>query len=91
MDYVMPSCEIITHKISESMDHKISIADKIRIRLHLLFCKLCTRYRDQLLIIQKVIGRYNQGDAVEIEPEEGQRLSDTARKKIIENLNKQNK
>lgn len=88
MDFFMPSCEIITHKISESMDHKISIADKIRIRMHLLFCELCTRYRDQLIVLQKMISKYSQDDVAEIEPEKEPRLSDNARKKIIENLNK---
>ena len=91
MDYVMPSCEIISHKISESMDHKISLTDKIRIRMHLLFCELCTRYRDQLLMLQNMIGRYSQDDLAENDLEKKTGLSDSARKKIIENLNKQNK
>ncbi len=53
-----PSCDIITHKISKSMDSKVSFRDKLEIRIHLLNCKLCLRYRDQLLSIQAMLHRY---------------------------------
>ena len=55
MSKMTPACEVITQKISESMDHKISLSDRFRIRFHLLGCKFCQRYEKQLIIMQKMM------------------------------------
>ncbi len=52
---ITPSCKIITHKISESMDHPISSYEKIQIRLHILGCKFCARYRKQLILVHSLL------------------------------------
>lgn len=90
MDSLMPSCEIVSHKISESMDHKISIADRMRVQMHLMVCDLCARYRDQLLTIQKMIGRLYDEDTTP-DSDSSPQLSEDARTRMIENLNEQNK
>lgn len=90
MDSLMPSCEIVSHKISESMDHKISIVDRARVRIHLMVCDLCTRYRDQLLTIQKMIDRLYDEDTIP-DSDSSPQLSEDARIRMIENLNVQNK
>ncbi|NIA31095.1 MAG: hypothetical protein GWP06_14435 [Actinobacteria bacterium] len=85
MSRLTPSCDIITHKISESMDGKISLRDKLEIRIHLLGCNLCTRYRDQLLIIQDMLNKYTK----DVEHEQiltDVSLSETARERIRRNL-----
>lgn len=92
MSRLTPSCDIITHKISESMDSKISLRDKLQIRIHLMGCKLCTRYREQLLVIQDMLNRY----AENLEQDQPQNktdvaLSDAARERILEKLVKNNK
>ena len=87
MDFVMPSCEIVSHKISESMDHKISMVDKIRIQMHLMVCDLCARYRDQLLAIQKMIDGYYADDSHPVS-DINIKLSEKARTRIIENMHK---
>ena len=37
--------------VSESLDHKLPLAQRIGIRIHLMMCKFCSRYRKQLLIL----------------------------------------
>jgi len=55
MMQITPTCQEITGKISESIDHPVSCPDKIRIRLHLMTCSLCRRYRNQLIQITRLV------------------------------------
>ncbi len=55
VDSLTPTCDVITQKISESMDHPISLRDRFRIRVHILFCVFCNRYRRQLLAIRDML------------------------------------
>jgi len=88
MAMMTPSCEIITHRISESYDRKISFRERLSIRIHTLGCVLCERYRRQLLSIHDILQRYS-GDGEFIEEDEilpqaskerlKQRLQDSSR------------
>ena len=67
------------------MDGKISLRDKLEIRIHLLGCKFCTRYRDQLLVIQNMLDKY----AKNVEREQILKdvsLSEAARERIRRHL-----
>lgn len=55
MDRLTPSCEMITQKVSKSMDEPLSFKEQLQVRFHLMMCEFCTRYRDQLLTIRKMI------------------------------------
>ncbi len=56
-----PSCDVISKKISESMDHSLSPLERIQIRVHILGCKFCERYRNQLLSIRKMLLKFDDG------------------------------
>ncbi len=45
---ISPSCKEATRLQSESMDRKLSVWEQVGLRLHLLLCKWCRRYRQQL-------------------------------------------
>ena len=47
------SCKQVTGMISESMDSKLSLSQRMGIRFHLMMCKLCTRYQKQLHFIRE--------------------------------------
>ena len=79
MSIMTPTCEVVTQKISQSMDHPISLIDRLRTRLHLLGCELCARYEKQLHIMRKMLE--SQSDKLN-EPEIGTKLSDEARQRI---------
>lgn len=77
-----PSCQVITAKVSESLDHRISLYDRLMIRLHILGCKFCARYRKQLLSMHRIVEEYSQKFAETGEAE----LSADARQRIKEKL-----
>ncbi|MBE0602417.1 MAG: zf-HC2 domain-containing protein [Deltaproteobacteria bacterium] len=53
----MLSCKDTTRLISRSMDTSLPIAERIRVRLHILICKGCSRYERQLLLIREMLRR----------------------------------
>ena len=81
MNQLTPSCDVITKKISESMDNKISLGSRILITIHLMGCKLCLRFIDQLLTMQNLIKGYNE----RIEKEQ-LKLNSEARTRIKQTL-----
>jgi len=77
-----PSCQIIAAKVSESLDHRISLYDRLMIRIHVMGCKLCARYRKQLLSMHKAVEEISQKYAENGEAQ----LSDDTRQRIKEKL-----
>ena len=41
--------------VSESLDRALPLYQRMGIRIHLMMCKFCTRYRRQLLILSEAI------------------------------------
>ena len=80
-----PSCEIISKKISESMDHRISLFERMQIKLHLFGCKLCQRYRKQLLATNTIFENHVIKDI----PDQQTKLSDEARLRMKQKLSEQ--
>lgn len=83
MARLTPTCEVVSQKVSQSMDHPLPLGDRIRVRLHLLVCELCARYEKQLLAMRRML----ESHLNEIEePSSDVRLSDEARKRIKQEL-----
>ncbi|UCH20203.1 MAG: zf-HC2 domain-containing protein [Deltaproteobacteria bacterium] len=55
MNHWMFNCKEVTRVVSESMDRTLPIHQRIFIRIHLLMCKYCSRFRSQLLLIRNLI------------------------------------
>ena len=53
----MLSCKDVTRLISESMDHSLPLGKRIGVRVHLLICRFCERYKRQLLLIRETVRR----------------------------------
>jgi len=77
-----PSCQVISAKVSEALDHKISLYDRLMIRVHIMGCHLCARYRKQLLSMHKAFEEFSQRFAENGEAQ----LSDGSRQRIKEQL-----
>ena len=58
MRHWMFNCKEVTLMVSESLDRKLSLFQRIGIRMHLLMCKFCSRYRRQLLILRESMRLY---------------------------------
>jgi len=79
MHHGMFNCQEVTRLVSESLDRKLPLHQKIGIRVHLFMCKFCSRYRKQLLLLRAVMQRYAESDGpVDI----SESLSPTAKKQM---------
>ncbi len=52
-------CKDITELISKSMDEKLALSTRLAIKFHLMMCHLCSRYKNQLNLIQKALNKIN--------------------------------
>ena len=81
----MLSCKDVTRLISESMDRSLPLRKRIGVRLHLLICNLCSRYKRQLLLIRETVRRLAaMEDAYGSLP--GEPLSEEAKGRIRKSL-----
>jgi hypothetical protein len=53
----MLNCKDVTRLISESMDHPLPVRQRVGMRLHLLLCDFCARYRRQLRLLRDAARR----------------------------------
>ena len=54
----MLTCKEVTELTSESLDGGLPIRQRIALRLHLLTCKFCSRYKRQLVFMRDAIRQY---------------------------------
>jgi len=83
MNYWMFSCHEVSRKISQSMDARLTLLQRMGIRIHLMMCRYCARFRRQLTLL-RTICRIDEPD----QPTEGQgeSLSAEAKMRIKEKL-----
>ncbi len=79
----MLSCKEVSYLVSESLDRKLPLWQRIQVRLHLLMCRFCSRFRKQVLFLRDTARHYLM--AVE-ETETGPGLSPEARDRIKRSL-----
>ena len=53
-----PSCDVIGHRISESLDRKLTFRERMSIKIHTMGCVLCERYRHQMLAVHTILSKY---------------------------------
>lgn len=83
MNALTPTCEVVSHHISDSLEHPLPWSDRIRLRLHLMGCELCARYEKQILMLHKLV---SENQAEELVPNEQEGLSIKAKERIRQNL-----
>lgn len=54
MKHWMFSCKDVSQKFSESLDRKLPFHHRMFIRIHMLMCKYCSRFRRQLLLLREL-------------------------------------
>jgi len=89
MHHWMGNCKKVTQMVSESLDRKLPLHQRMGIRIHLLMCKFCSRYRKQLLILREAMRlqeRYVEDTkpSPTLRPEARERI----RRFLIDSLNK---
>lgn len=77
-----PSCKTAARLQSEALDHKLTLRQRLGLRIHLVLCKWCSRYGKQIAFIHKVV--HSRSD--EVATAVPQQLSDEARERIRKQL-----
>ena len=55
----MLSCQEVTRLVSESLDNNsLTFWQRMQVRLHLLMCSLCSRFRKQAEFLRQAARRY---------------------------------
>ena len=56
----MLTCKEITRLLSESQDRKLSVAEKLKLEMHLVMCRGCKVYKGQLAFLREACRRYTR-------------------------------
>ena len=50
-------CRDMTRLLSRSMDQRLLFRQRVAVKLHLLYCRACRRYRRHLLVLRAAMSR----------------------------------
>lgn len=79
---MMRSCKEVSRLASERMDRKLSLRERIAFNVHVMMCRNCLRYAQQLAVLQKATDKLrSRPHATDVE-----HLSDAARERIARKL-----
>ena len=81
----MLNCREATKMISDGLDRPLTRRQRLKLRLHVMMCSACRAYRRQLERLHALFRRRFTDDP---EPAGHERLSDSARQRIEQRLNK---
>lgn len=85
----LPPCDVVIKQLSDSLDRKLPLRDRIKIKLHLMVCVWCVRYGEQIQFVRTAarnLGHlHDQGEAA---PK--RRLSSAARERLKKTLDENN-
>jgi hypothetical protein len=56
----MRSCRDITALVSQGLDKKLSLGERLAIRLHVMMCSRCRNFQSQSQFIRKAAQRYTE-------------------------------
>jgi len=85
---MMLSCREAVRLISEGMDRPLPVWTRIGLRVHVLICTLCERYRRQLLFIRDAVRRHPD-ELAGVEQPGSSSLSPVARERLKQVLRRQ--
>ena len=79
MTHWMFQCSEVSQKVSQAMDAQLPFRHRMAVRVHLLMCRYCARFKKQLLLIRKMC-HLDEQDAPDTQRPE--RLTPKARERI---------
>ena len=83
MNHWMFNCKEVSLKVSESLDRKLPLHKRMMIRIHMMMCRYCARFHQQMILIRQ-IARYAK--PLESTTEESVKLSEDARARLKQTL-----
>ena len=82
MAALSPNCRQASRLQSEALDHKLSILQRVGLRIHLVFCRWCRRYGKQIRFLRQAAHEHPD----ELAEHARQKLPDDARERIKQKL-----
>lgn len=70
MKHLLLTCKKATLLIEKQQNSRLNMAENIQLRLHLLICKACQRYRKQSLLIEQWLMHSMRSGAKELSDQE---------------------
>lgn len=84
---MMLSCRDTTRLASESLDHRLTLWQRMQVAMHMMMCGPCRRARRLMQSLRDVFGRLNTDDFQQLSME--QSLTPDVRERIKEALRKE--
>ena len=50
-----PTCREVHRLVSERMDRPLSLTERVRVGAHLLVCRACSRFEDQMQLLRRAM------------------------------------
>lgn len=50
--HFMPDCKEVTRMVSESLDRPLPFSRRVWMRMHLMMCRYCSRFKRQMQVLQ---------------------------------------
>lgn len=79
----MISCRRAADMVSQGLDRRLGLGERLRLRLHLAMCRSCARYQAQLRFLRRAMTGLTRRPAAR---EQGPRLPEDARERIRRRL-----
>ena len=78
----MFNCKKVTQLLSESLDRNLPLYQRMGMRIHLMMCKFCSRYKEQLLFLRKTARLYSESSedsdlSIQLSSEVGKRIKES--------------
>jgi hypothetical protein len=54
----MLTCKEASKMVSQSMDRRLSVPERIGVRFHLLICKGCAQFRDHMTLLRRTCSQH---------------------------------
>lgn len=80
----MLTCKDVSKLVSESLEHELPFRQQIGMRIHLMMCSLCRKYKRQTLLLRELfrrMARFEEG-----QPDSRQHLPEATRERIKQTL-----
>lgn len=82
MGGILPDCEEASQRVSAAMDGRLSLGQRVGVRLHLMICKFCHRFEEQLRLIRTIVRSEfaaAEGSSAQLRPEVRERIQNAIR------------
>jgi hypothetical protein len=62
---LMRTCKQVTHLVLQAEDRVLPLRERLAVRLHMVVCKACPRFADQVVLMRRASQRWRHYSAGE--------------------------